>query len=155
MIPLRSPNCGLLGRNLVICSSSVARASGQASAYRGSLSCSGLIPRCVVVTAWSVLRSASEAWPRRRTARSGSFCELVAFKEQLAGAGIDEIIAVRLEHHDVVRPLVGPVQDAVLRLGLADYPLGDVDDVVHRQFARQGSRRHRLDKGIVVAGLAQ
>jgi NAD(P)-dependent dehydrogenase (short-subunit alcohol dehydrogenase family) len=53
--------------------SSVARARGQAVAYRGSSSCSDLMPRCVVVTAWSVLRSASEAWPRRRTASSGSF----------------------------------------------------------------------------------
>src|ERR1700745_2178283 len=29
-------------------------------------------------------------------------CELVAFKQELAGPGIDEIIAIGLERHDVV-----------------------------------------------------
>jgi hypothetical protein len=53
------------------------------------------------------------------------------------------------------RSLPVPVQDAVLGLGLADYPLGDVDDVVHRQLARQSSLRHRLDESIIVPGLAQ
>src|SRR6516165_1417082 len=51
--------------------------------------------------------------------------ELVAFEEEVAGARIDKTIAVGLERHNVVRPLVGSVQDTVLGLGFVGYPLGD------------------------------
>ena len=81
--------------------------------------------------------------------------ELVALEEKVAGAGIDEAVAVGLEHHDVVRALVRPMQDAVLGVGLVDHLLGDVDDLVHRQVARQRPLRHRLDERVVIAGLAQ